>query len=173
MRRPLSSPTAVRLYATRLALMALIWVGLNGIEVRSWIVGIPAVLAAAWISVQLVPPNPVHWSPRSVITFAGHFFYNSLRGGWDVSRRALSPSLPLHPALLAYSPRLPVGGARWFFCNVISLLPGTAVVSIEKDKILVHTLDATAPVPERLRDLECRVAALFALPLPAKREAGR
>ena len=70
------------------------------------------------------------------IPFAGYFLRESLRGGWDVARRALSPALPMSPALVRFLLRLPPGSARWLFCNTISLLPGTAVVAIRARKHL-------------------------------------
>ena len=73
--------------------MALIWLGLNGLDVNSWVVGVPAVLAAAWISVRLLPAISWRWSLRGALVFAAYFIRESVRGGWDVARRVLSPAL--------------------------------------------------------------------------------
>ena len=116
--------------------MALIWLGLNGADWSSWIVGGPVVFAAAWISVKLLPAIPWHWSVGGAIAFAGWFLRESLRGGWDVARRALSPKLALSPAIVCVPFHLPSGAARLFFCSAISLLPGTAVVAIAEEQPL-------------------------------------
>ncbi len=150
--------------------MALLWLGLNGEDWSSWIVGGPVAFAAAWISVKLLPAIPWHWSVGSAIAFAGWFLRESLRGGWDVARRALSPKLALSPAIVRVPLHLPPGAARWFFCNAISLLPGTAVVAITEESLCVHTLDFSPGVEEELRGLEARVAALFGLGLPGPKE---
>ncbi len=154
----------------RTAWMALVWLGLNGLDGHSWIVGGPAVLVAAWISVQLLPAVTWRWSPGGVLVFAAYFLRESVRGGWDVARRALSPGLALSPAIVCHSFRLPPGPARLFFCGVISLLPGTAVVAIADSNLCIHVLDDSPAVEEALRELEWRVGALFGLEFRKEKE---
>ena len=169
--KPEPPPPAVAWrFLARLALMALIWLGLNGTDWSSWIIGGPVAFAAAWISVKLLPDIPWHWSVRGVIAFAGFFLRESLRGGWDVACRALSPKLALSPAIVCVPLHLPPGAARLFFCGAISLLPGTAVIAIAEGNLCVHALDSSPPVEEELRELEDRVAALFGLVLPRQKE---
>ncbi len=141
--------------------MALLWLGLNGLDGASWVVGGPAVLVAAWISVKLLPAVTWRWSACGALAFAGFFLRESVRGGWDVAWRALSPRLPLAPAIVCHPFHLPPGPSRLFFCGAINLLPGTAVVSIAEAKVCIHVLDASPRVEEELRALERRVAALF------------
>ncbi len=165
-RLPGPPPPFPRRLAARAALMALVWLGLNGTDWASWIVGAPVALAAAWLSARMLPASSWRWSARGALSFAGFFLRESLLGGWDVSRRALSPSLPLSPSILAYAPRLPVGAPRWLFCGTVNLLPGTAVVAIEDGRILVHGLSSESHANAELHELEARVAALFGLSLP-------
>ena len=143
--------------------MAVIWLGFNGTDWRSWMVGGPMVLAAAWLSLSLLPAITWHWSVGEAIRFGGYFLRESLRGGWGVARHALSAPLAISPGLLRHRFHLPPGPARWLFCNTISLLPGTAVVAIEGDWLCAHVLDLSPQSAEELRDLEHRVAALFGL----------
>ena len=151
--------------------MALIWLGLNGTDWSSWIVGGPVAFAAAWISVKLLPAISWHWSVGGAIAFAGWFLRESLRGGWEVAWRALSPKLALSPAIVCFPFHLPPGAARLFFGAAIGLLPGTAVVAITEENLCVHALDFSPRVEEELRALEIRVAALFGLVLPEPKEA--
>jgi hypothetical protein len=58
-----------------------------------------------------------------------------------------------------------------FFCSAISLLPGTAVISIAEGTICIHVLDGAPRVGEELRELEWRVGALFGLELTKDKEA--
>ena len=158
-------PALAGRFLVRCVLMALIWLGLNGADWSSWIVGGPVVIAAAWISVKLLPDIPWHWTVGWGIAFAGFFLRESLRGGWDVATRALSPTLSLSPAIVTYPLHLPTGPARLFFCSVISLLPGTAVVAIGKENLSIHVLDLSPGFEKEMRDLERRVASLFGLAL--------
>lgn len=150
--------------------MALLWFGLNGLDGNSWLVGLPVVLTAAWISLKLLPAVTWRWSVGGALAFAGFFLRESVRGAWDVARWALTPGLALSPAIVCHPLRLPAGPSRLFFCSAISLLPGTAVVSIAEGTICIHVLDLTPRVEEELGKLERRVAALFGLVLMKDRE---
>ena len=166
-----SEPATARRFVARGMLMALIWLGLNGTDWRSWMVGGPMVLAAAWLSLRLLPASTWRWSVGEAIRFGGYFLRESLRGGWCVARNALSARLAISPGLLRYQFRLPPGPVRWFFCNTISLLPGTAVVAVEGDSLCAHVLDLSPQSAAELRDLEGRIAALFGLAWVAPGEA--
>jgi multicomponent Na+:H+ antiporter subunit E len=154
----------------RTAWMSLLWLGLNGLDGNSWVVGGPAVLTAAWVSVKLLPEVSWRWSLRGALVFAAYFLRESVRGGWDVALRAVLPGLRLSPAIVCHSFHLPPGPSRLFFCSTINLLPGTAVVAIGESKICVHVLDNSTSVEEELRGLERRVAALFGLELAKEKE---
>ncbi len=151
--------------------LALVWVGLNGLDAASWRIGAPVVLLAAWVSMRLLPAGSWRWSGRGAAVFAAYFLRESLRGGWDVAWRALSPGLGLSPALVSHPLRLPPGPWRLFFCSTISLLPGTAVVAIGDRHVCVHVLDNSPAAAEELRKLEGHVAALFGLELMKEKEA--
>jgi multicomponent Na+:H+ antiporter subunit E len=163
------SPATSRRVVWRALVLALLWAALNGADGRSWIVGAPVVALAAWMSGRLAAGGRWRLSPLGAARFAGFFLIESLRGGFDVARRAFSPRLPLRPGIVCYPLRLPAGSPRWFFCGVISLLPGTAVVRIDDQEICVHELNLTPESPTELRALEERVAAMFA----AELEGGR
>ena len=157
------APPAYRRFLARLLLMALIWLGLNGTDLASWTIGAPVAVAAAWVSLKLLPASSWRCSLVGALCFAGFFIRESLRGGWDVARHALSPRLQMSPAIVCYQLRLPTDSARLFFCSAISLLPGTAVVGIEGSSICIHVLDHSPRVEEELRELEERVGAIFGL----------
>lgn len=145
--------------------MALLWLGLNGLDGNSWMVGVPVVLAAAWISLMLSPSVSWRWSLRGLLVFAVYFLRESVHGGWDVAWRAIRTGLVLSPAIVCHPFRLPPGPSRLFFCSAISLLPGTAVVAIAESRVCVHVLDHSTSADEALQELERRVAGLFGLEL--------
>lgn len=165
-RQPDAPRSLPRRLAAAAAPAALLWLGLNGTDWASWIVGGPAVAAAAWLGATMLPPASWRWSARGALAFSGYFLRESLRGGWDVARRALSPSLPIAPAVVGYATRLPGGAPRWLFYNAVSLLPGTAVIEIDEGRILLHVLHSPQNAQRDLQRLEARVTALFGLRLP-------
>lgn len=153
-------------------MLALVWLGLNGADWSSWMVGLPALLAATWISVKLSPASPWRWSPGGAFRFAGYFLRESLRGAWEVACMALAPRLRLRPALVCYECGLSHASARFLFCNAISLLPGTAVVAMQDRRITVHVLRDSPAVAEELRSLELRVADMFGIAATLERRPG-
>ncbi len=135
------------------------WVMVEG-RPGSWGVGAPVALAAAVVAALVVPP-PRRWpNPLALLGFAAFFAVQSLRGGWDVALRALSPAMPLSPGFAELRTTLPEGAARVLLADVISLLPGTLTVELEGDLIRLHGLDLGPGLEAGVRELERRVAAL-------------
>lgn len=152
-----------RVSAARLAVHALIFAALWWILAggRGWNVGIPFILLAA-VASCLVAPTP-RWSPAGLIRFLPYFLWNSLRGGVDVAVRVLHPKLPIEPALVRYELRLDDTAARVMMADTVTLLPGTLSADLDDHVLVVHVLNAGAPVAEVLGALERRIADLFGL----------
>lgn len=160
---PSLRPLAARAAAWTLPLALTWWVVVEG-RPGSWGVGAPAVLAAAVIAALAFPP-PRRWPrPLPLLRFAGFFAVQSLRGGWDVARRALRPAMRLSPGFLELRTSLTEGSDRVLLVDVLSLLPGTLTVDLRGDLILLHGLDLGPGVANAVRDLERRVAALYGPP---------
>lgn len=167
-------PGRGRRAAARLLFFAFLWFVLTEGESGSWIVGGPTVLLAALASLALPSPASWRWRPAGAARFVPYFLRQSLRGGFDVSRRALDPRLPLQPALVRHPLRLPPGPWRIFFANTVNLLPGTLSAELEEDRIIVHVLDAGPDSLRELGEVEEKVADLFGIALPpAAAEAAR
>lgn len=158
----------VRRGTPRAAALAALWVLLSRGDASSWIVGVPAVAAAAAVSLCLLPAARwrVRW--RGVARFVPYFVWHSLRGGVDVARRALLPQRPLSPILVEYTLRLPPGPSRVFLASTNSLLPGTLSAELHDRRLVVHALSGSPDaVVGAVRELETRVADLFAVALEA------
>lgn len=153
----------------RAALLASLWFVLVGGAPSSWVVGVPAI-AAALVLARRFEGAPARWRLDVVglLRFAAFFVRESLRGGIDVARRVSTRRLRVAPGLVRYRWRLPADGpGRTLFALCVSLLPGTLVAAMGEREVLIHALDATAPVADELAALERHVADLFALRLPA------
>jgi multicomponent Na+:H+ antiporter subunit E len=99
--------------------------------------------------------------PLAFLAFVPYFAWQSIQGGWDVSRRALSPSLPLDPQMVPFRLSLPPGAPRVFMTNALSLLPGTFGADLRDDELVVHLLTGGPAAETRVRDLEARVGRVF------------
>lgn len=145
----------------RLLWCALAWFALTGTDLKSWAVGGPVVLIAAWLS-RAVPAPRTQFKLRwlGVPSFLWFFAIESVRGAWDVSRRVLHPKLPIHPGFVHFTTSIPNGPARRLFTNLVSLLPGTLSARLDENRVVVHALDRDADVQAALRNVEQRVLKL-------------
>jgi multicomponent Na+:H+ antiporter subunit E len=107
-----------------------------------WAVGALAALAAAALSLRLLPAAPRGPRPWLLLRYLLRFLGQSLAAGLDVARRALDPRLPVGPVLLRQPTALPPGTARALFGAVTSQVPGTLCIGAgDADELLYHCLD--------------------------------
>lgn len=102
-----SSLAQVRYYSRRglprAVWFAVLWWVVTRGEPASWVIGLPAVVAATLVSVALFPERPWRWRARGMVRFLGYFVGQSVIGGFDVAWRAFHPRLPLTPGLYPYT----------------------------------------------------------------------
>ena len=144
-----------------LVVFGLLWALLTDGAARAWLVGAPVTALAAWAAAALAPATARPLRRLGALAFVPFFLVHSLRGAWDVARRALHPALPLDPGRITYACRLPAGTARTFFANCVSLLPGTLFVADRDGVMEVHAIDRGLALEAELSALEARVGALF------------
>ncbi|MFU8821601.1 MAG: Na+/H+ antiporter subunit E [Gammaproteobacteria bacterium] len=149
----------------RVTLFAVLWWILTGGAAGSWLLGVPVILVAAWLSRTLWVDPPLSF--RGVARFVPWFAYQSLHGAIDVAQRAFRPAMPLHPGLVRHRLRLPSGVCRVSLANVVSMLPGTLSAELDGDALVIHALDTRHDLHEMVRDLEPRIAAVFGLEVDA------
>lgn len=149
----------------RLLLLAGLWLALTNGDPAGWGFGVVAVLLVWVISVRLFPPGPYRLQPLQLPLFLGWFLGRSLLAGWDVSRRLLSPSLPVASGERSVGLALPEGSPQWLLANLMSLMPGTLSVAIREQTLLLHCLDTREDVDAAVAEAERRVGRLFGLTL--------
>lgn len=146
---------------SRLVIFSLLWYGLTGADRLSWVMGIPAVLLATFLSLRLAPSSSVKICLIGLCRFIPFFLYQSLYSGIDVMHRAFSFRQNIDPGLIVYVTCLPEGSARVFFANIISLLPGTLSAELKGNQVTIHSLDKGMPVWANIQRLEHHIAALM------------
>jgi multicomponent Na+:H+ antiporter subunit E len=114
------------------------------------LVGLLASVAAAWVSVTLLPPDSGRVRVGALLLLLPRFLWQSLVAGWDVARRAFSPRLNLQPGFVEYRTQLPPGSARSAFELIASLMPGSVACGETLDTIEFHCLDTRQPVAAQL-----------------------
>jgi multicomponent Na+:H+ antiporter subunit E len=139
-----------------------LWVVLAGYEnPSSWIIGGPAVVAASWSYCILSTRGRGRLSVMGIFRLLPFFFWESLKGGFDVTRRVLGRRLDVEPGLLEYPLRLSTPSGRVLFVGMVSLLPGTLSADLRDNNLLVHTLDVRGDVMSEIDRLERLMASCF------------
>ena len=113
---PVSVARVPRALLALIPLAALWWVIAGGAP-ASWIVGGPAVLAAAWAVGRLGTGAGIRLSMTGLLRFLPFFIWESLRAGVDVALRTLAPRTRVAPDFLRYQTRLREPAARVFLAN--------------------------------------------------------
>ena len=149
--------SAIVAIAVRLAGFVLLWwVMAEGQWQDPVLIG-GIVLVSTLVSLFLWPPGVWRWRPLAVLAFLPWFLWQSLCGGFDVSRRAFQRKPALRPEIIPATVRLPVQ-ASCLFAWIIRLLPGTACISKEGEDFRIHLLDAASA--DKVGELEKRIERL-------------
>lgn len=146
-----------------LVLLSLLWFILTAGNIESIIVGLPFILLAAFSIQRLSDNSKISINAQALLRFIPWFLWNSLRGGIDVAKRAISPTLQLNPGFVIYPLNIPAGSARIFMINCLSLLPGTLSAELNNNTLVLHALDVNMDVIGDTRDVERHVESLFNL----------
>jgi multicomponent Na+:H+ antiporter subunit E len=73
--------------------------------------------------------------------FLGVFFIELIKSNMDVTRRVLSPSLPINPGIVEVKTSLKSKFARMLLANSITLTPGTLTVEVKDESFFIHWID--------------------------------
>jgi multicomponent Na+:H+ antiporter subunit E len=77
----------------------------------------------------------------------------------DVARRALGLRIAIDPAVFEYRTTLSAGRAA--LAALVTLLPGTLVVKLDGDRLLVHALASATAARAEIQELEGHLTGLF------------
>ncbi len=96
--------------------------------------------------------NPVRWL-WGIAYAAYYFFVAEVKAHLDVTKRILSPSMPINPGIVRVPYRVETDYAITAVANSITNTPGTVVVDIDPRKGLfyVHWIDVKTLDPEECR----------------------
>lgn len=145
----------------RVAGLGALWAILSEGRADSWLLGVPAVGIATWVSLRLLPPPAWQLRLAAVPGFIGFFVWHSLRAGLQVARLALRGRHALSPALVDLDIALPPGGPTLAMAHIMGLMPGTVCVRLTGNCLRVHVLDATHPLHADAAALEAHLKRLL------------
>ena len=156
-------------FVLRALVLALVWWAISEGQREAAGFGAVMVLLAVAVSFALAPGSTFALRPLGFAQFVPFFLWQSLRGGFDVVRRAVDPRMPLSPTVISYPLRLQGRVPRVAMALTLSLMPGTLAVRIhgQENLIRIHVLDDQLPVTAAMAALENRLAAAFGQRLDA------
>ena len=153
-------------WLVRAGLFAILWWVLTAGDSASWIIGVPAVLLATWLSISLAGAFAFRLSFAGLSRYLVFFVIESIRGGADVARRALLPGGRVEPQILHYRTSLARGLPQDMLVYTVSLLPGTLAMAIEDDRLTLHALSRDMQPLESVETCERHLAAVFGAAVP-------
>lgn len=126
------------------ALLVILWLLLSGLlEPLYLILGAVSVALALWLAARMAVadregvPSALGWRAFGYWPWLAK---EIALANWDVTRRILSPSLPISPSAFKVKASQRTALGRTIYANSITLTPGTVSMSIDGDEILVHAL---------------------------------
>jgi multicomponent Na+:H+ antiporter subunit E len=144
--------------ALRALVLAAGWGILTEGEPTGLVFGAVLVPVALLAGLALPSPSPPAWRVLGLLRFAFVFVVRSVRGGFDVACRALSPRVRIAPFVMEYTLRLPDGAARNLFLGTLSSMPGTLTVGCEGQRLELHVIAARGELADELAALEASIA---------------
>lgn len=154
--------TSLLAVTARAVVFLAFWLILAGVQTADVPAAVAAVVAAAWVSLRLMPPGTLHVSPSGIVRLAVRFPLQAVLAGIDVARRALAPRMPLRPGFTTCPLHQPPGPACEAFLMYASLLPGTIPCDVvDGATVLVHGVDVAQPIAEQMaREEACFTQAV-------------
>ncbi|AUV81408.1 cation transporter [Salinigranum rubrum] len=155
--------------------LAVLWLFVRGVELtpvrlaEEFIIGLLVGLPVAYVFRRFYAPStPLSRTIRVVpyaMLYLAAFLKELLTANVDVAYRVLSPSMPIHPAVVKVPLRVQSDVAITTIANSITLTPGTLTMDYDSDSntLYVHSIDGSNPeeVLEPIRTWEDYALVIF------------
>lgn len=122
--------------------------------------GVIVVITSSIISLYLTP-SPPSFRLRYLPHFVIFFVMEMAIGGWDVARRAISPSLPIKPNWVVYSLQDSPEHIKLMLSALVGLMPGTLSTQYKNHQLYLHVLDSTQDWQTGVTKLEQQLIRLM------------
>jgi len=104
--------------------------------------------------------HPYHLQPLVVLRYWGWLLIEICKANIDISRRILTPSMPIAPELLRVRASQSTEVGQVIYANSITLTPGTVSIDLSDDYIEVHALTHETADTLRGGEMDRRVTAM-------------
>jgi multicomponent Na+:H+ antiporter subunit E len=165
-------------YALLGLMLAAIWLLLSGLfKPLLMALMTVAVLLTLWLTSRMnivdAASHPVSAAVRYLPGFWPWLVVEIVKSSVDVSRRILSPSMPISPTVFEIRSSQQTAVGRVVLANSITLTPGTVTMNVDGDRLRVHALSREAVDYLLEGEMDQRVTRAEGSPAPRPRPARR
>lgn len=147
------------------ALLFVLWLALSGYFQGLLIsFGIVSCVLVVWIRARMDRADGEHHFGKirflETVRYFGWLTVEVIKSNLDVSRRILSPGLPITPTVVWVPASQKTEIGRVIFANSITLTPGTVSIDVQAGEIEVHALSKEAAEELVKGEMNRRVCAI-------------
>ncbi len=133
-------------YALMFLTLMIFWVLLNNsVDAEVLIIGAGVSLLISLIfCAKCEVFTDVSFSPKAIIAsimFVYVFVGALIKANLSITKRVLSPSLPINPGIVKVKTKLKSKVGRMVLANAITLTPGTFTIELDGENLYIHWVD--------------------------------
>ena len=117
--------------------------------------------AVAWINSDRSPFVPKFRLWLRAPLYLPWLFYKIIQSSLHLSKLILHPALPIAPQLISVESKLRHHAAVVLLGNSITLTPGTIIVEVDRNKLIVHAMDKILCDDIASKQIESKIADIF------------
>jgi multicomponent Na+:H+ antiporter subunit E len=126
--------------------------------------GLLSCAASIWLAARMgvidAEGAPAHLGLKPFLLYAPWLVKEIVIANWDVTRRVLSPSLPIRPSVICVPANQKTELGRVIMANSITLTPGTVSIDMQGNRIWVHALSFEGAADDMSGEMGRRVCQL-------------
>ncbi len=117
--------------------------------------------AVAWINSDRSPFVPKFRLWLRAPFYLPWLFYKIIQSSLHLSKLILHPALPIAPQLISVESKLRHHAAVVLLGNSLTLTPGTIIVEVDRNKLIVHAMDKILCDDIASKQIESKIADIF------------
>ena len=123
--------------------------------------GLACSFAVAWINSGHSPFVPKFRLWFKILLYLPWLFYKIVQSSLHLTKLILHPALPIAPQLISIKTKLRHHGAVVLLGNSITLTPGTITAEVDRNNLMVHSIDNVAGEDVINKQIESKIADIF------------
>ncbi|MDH3379576.1 MAG: Na+/H+ antiporter subunit E [Gammaproteobacteria bacterium] len=123
--------------------------------------GLICSFGVAWINSGHSPFVPKFRLWFRILLYLPWLFYKIVQSSLQLSKLILHPALPIAPQLISVESKLRHHAAVVLLGNSITLTPGTITAEVDRNKLIVHSMDNVLSEDLASKQIESKIADIF------------